>query len=419
MSNIPALRFPDFTDDWQLKKIGTLTERVTNPVDVQDDKLYSQIGIRSHGKGIFYKEAVTGKSLGNKRVFWVKENTFIVNIVFAWEQAVAKTTEKETGMIASHRFPMYSPVETQSDLDYLLQFFLTRKGKSLLELASPGGAGRNKTLGQKEFENLKFLVPNVAEQTKIASFITAIENKINQLKQKKSLLEQYKKGVMQKIFSQELRFKDENGKEFPKWEMTNFGKLYSFKITNSLSRDKLNYELGRVKNIHYGDIHTLYKTLFDITKENVPFINSNIKLDRIDNDNFCQKGDLVIADASEDYSDIGKAIELIELENQKVLAGLHTILARPNKDKINLGFGGYLMGIEYIQMQIRKIAQGTKVLGLSSKKLSEIAVDLPSKEEQVKIVDLLIAIDEKINRTQNQIQQTVQYKKGLLQNMFV
>jgi type I restriction enzyme S subunit len=79
-------------------------------------------------------------------------------------------------MIASHRFPMYSPVETQSDLDYLLQFFLTRKGKSLLELASPGGAGRNKTLGQKEFENLKFLVPNVAEQTKIASFITAIDN---------------------------------------------------------------------------------------------------------------------------------------------------------------------------------------------------------------------------------------------------
>ena len=99
-----------------------------------------------------------------------------MNIVFAWEQAVAKTTEKETGMIASHRFPMYSPVETQSDLDYLLQFFLTRKGKSLLELASPGGAGRNKTLGQKEFENLKFLVPNDAEQTKIASFITAIDN---------------------------------------------------------------------------------------------------------------------------------------------------------------------------------------------------------------------------------------------------
>ena len=150
MSNIPALRFPDFEDDWQLKKIGTLTERVSNPVDVQDKELYSQIGIRSHGKGIFYKEAVSGKSLGNKRVFWVKENTFIVNIVFDWEQAVAKTTEKEIGMIASHRFPMYSPVDTQSNLDYLLHFFLTRKGKSLLELASPGGAGRNKTLGQKE-----------------------------------------------------------------------------------------------------------------------------------------------------------------------------------------------------------------------------------------------------------------------------
>ncbi len=95
MSNIPALHFPDFEDDWQLKKIGTLTERVSNPVAVQDKELYSQIGIRSHGKGIFYKEAVSGKSLGNKHDFGVKENTLIVNIVFAWEHVVAKPTGKK------------------------------------------------------------------------------------------------------------------------------------------------------------------------------------------------------------------------------------------------------------------------------------------------------------------------------------
>jgi type I restriction enzyme S subunit len=76
------------------------------------------------------------------------------------------------------------------------------------------------------------------------------------------------------------------------------------------------------------------------------------------------------------------------------------------------------MKVEYIQMQIRKIAQGTKVLGLSSKKLSDIAVNLPSKKEQGKIVSFLIALDNKINRTENQILQTQQYKKGLLQKMF-
>jgi hypothetical protein len=77
MNNIPALHFPDFEDDWQLKKIGTLTERVSNPVDVQDKELYSQIGIHSHGKGIFYKEAVTGKSF---KLLTVWNGIFRINL---------------------------------------------------------------------------------------------------------------------------------------------------------------------------------------------------------------------------------------------------------------------------------------------------------------------------------------------------
>ena len=187
----------------------------------------------------------------------VKENCFIVNIVFAWEQAVAKTTKNEIGMVASHRFPMYAPVETQSDLDYLLHFFLTPKGKTLLELASPGGVGRNKTLGQKEFENLKCLIPTVEEQIKIASFITTINLKITQLKQNKTLLEQYKKGVMQKIFSQEIRFKDENGNEFPKWEkkrLSRIGEAYS----GLSGKSKENFGAGKP--------YIQYKQIFDNSK---------------------------------------------------------------------------------------------------------------------------------------------------------
>lgn len=133
----PNIHFPQFQKDWKPKRFGDLTERISVPVDVKLDEMYQQIGIRSHGKGIFHKELVDGKSLGNKRVFWVQENCLIVNIVFAWEQAVAKTTANESGMIASHRFPMYEPVKNESDLDYLLQFFLTKKGKKLLEIASP------------------------------------------------------------------------------------------------------------------------------------------------------------------------------------------------------------------------------------------------------------------------------------------
>jgi type I restriction enzyme S subunit len=146
LKKVPNIRFPEFKTNWESRKFGDLTQRISNPVTVELDEIYQQIGIRSFGKGIFYKEFVDGKTLGNKRVFWVLENCLIVNIVFAWEQAVAKTTTSEVGMIASHRFPMYMPVEKVSDLDYLLHFFLTPKGKTLLTLASPGGAGRNKTL---------------------------------------------------------------------------------------------------------------------------------------------------------------------------------------------------------------------------------------------------------------------------------
>ena len=227
--NTPALRFPEFIDEWNLKKFGTLTKRLSNPVSVVSEQLYRQIGIRSHGKGLFYKESVTGKSLGNKRVYWVEGNAFIVNIVFAWEQAVARTTEKEIGMIASHRFPMYLPDDNLSNLDYILHFFLTKKGRFLLELASPGGAGRNKTLGQKEFENLRFLIPSINEQTRIASFLTTLDDKITLLKQKKTLLEKYKKGVIQKIFAQKIRFKEDNGTEFPEWEEKRLGECLNYK----------------------------------------------------------------------------------------------------------------------------------------------------------------------------------------------
>ncbi|RLD63093.1 MAG: hypothetical protein DRJ01_04660 [Bacteroidetes bacterium] len=160
--------------EWKTYILKEILQRYSNPVKVESDKLYSQIGIRSHGKGIFHKEPVSGKSLGNKRVFWIEENKLILNIVFAWERAITKTTVKEIGMIASHRFPMYEPVKDLLNLDFILYFFLTPRGKSFLELASPGGAGRNKTLGQTAFENLKISIPSLKEQNKISSFFTGI-----------------------------------------------------------------------------------------------------------------------------------------------------------------------------------------------------------------------------------------------------
>ena len=121
---IPEIRFEGFTGEWEQRKCKDIFDRVSKAVDVEAGEVYREIGIRSHGKGLFYKDEITGEGLGNKRVFWVEPNSFILNIVFAWERAVTKTTEKELGMIASHRFPMYKPKENVADLDYITKFFI-------------------------------------------------------------------------------------------------------------------------------------------------------------------------------------------------------------------------------------------------------------------------------------------------------
>ena len=211
-----------------------------------------------------------------------------------------------------------------------------------------------------------------------------------------------------------LRFKEFSGE----WEEKNYGDIYSFYSTNSLSRDKLNYDIGDVKNIHYGDIHTKFKTMFNIQNEKVPFVNNEIDLSKIKEESYCLKGDLVIADASEDYNDIGKTMEIINLNNEKVLAGLHTFLARPNKYDMALGFTGYLLQSWKIRKQVMTIAQGTKVLSLSTGRLSKVKLNLPTLPEQIKIASFLTSVDKKIDLLTQKEKLLKDYKKGIMQKIF-
>jgi type I restriction enzyme S subunit len=214
-----------------------------------------------------------------------------------------------------------------------------------------------------------------------------------------------------------LRFPEFQGVE--EWTIEPLEKVYAFKTTNSLSRDKLNYENGTVRNIHYGDIHTKFPTLFDIKKEDVPYINPDESLEKIKPESFCIEGDLVIADASEDMNDIGKSIELINLNGERLLSGLHTLLARQVKNKLVIGFGGYLFKSTHIRKQIQKEAQGTKVLGISVGRLSSIIVAYPNdKKEQQKIADCLSSIDDLITAQTQKLAALKAHKKGLMQQLF-
>jgi type I restriction enzyme S subunit len=216
-----------------------------------------------------------------------------------------------------------------------------------------------------------------------------------------------------------LRFRDDEGREFPAWEEKLMGDIFTFIQTNSFSRELLNYEIGTVKNIHYGDIHTKFRSNFKIENENVPFINETVDIHKIPEICYCQKGDLIIADTSEDYADVGKAIEIISLGNQKLLSGLHTYIARDTTKKMKIGFSGYLLQSDAVRLQVKTLATGVSVLGISKTNLAKVNLTVPVPQEQTKIADFLTSIDCKITTTQNQLAAVKQYKQGLLQQMFV
>ena len=214
-----------------------------------------------------------------------------------------------------------------------------------------------------------------------------------------------------------LRFPEFRNAE--NWKIELFGDLFSFQVTNSFTRDNLNYDKGSVKNIHYGDIHTKFSTLFDLREEIVPYINSSMLIEKIKFECYCIEGDMIFADASEDLDDVGKSIEIVHLNNEKLLSGMHTILARQKEPRLNLGFGGHLFKSYGIRSQIQNEAQGTKVLGISIARLSNIKIYYPlNKVEQKKIASCLSSLDELISAQNQKLETLKTHKKGLMQQLF-
>ncbi len=163
---------------WPRVKLGDVLRHVPRPVDVQFDTMYREIGIRSHGKGLFHKAPIAGAELGDKRVFFIEPGDFVLNIVFAWEGAVALASERERGMIASHRFPTFRSDEQRLDLRFLLLYFRMPSGVELMGRVSPGGAGRNRTLNRTAFLSLEIPLPTLAEQRRLVARIDAIASEL-------------------------------------------------------------------------------------------------------------------------------------------------------------------------------------------------------------------------------------------------
>ena len=212
-----------------------------------------------------------------------------------------------------------------------------------------------------------------------------------------------------------LRFPEFSGN----WEEKRLGDVFNWGTTNSLPRAALTDEGGKIQNIHYGDIHTRYPILMDQDNEEIPYLVKQFYFPKaLRSEHFCQIGDVLIADASEDYNDVGKAIEIVNLKPQSLLAGLHTLLARPaEKPKVS-GFYGQLFASPSVRNQIKKHAQGISVLGISKASLEKIILHIPHPDEQAKIAAFLGAVDDLIAAEVQKLEALKDHKKGLMQQLF-
>jgi type I restriction enzyme, S subunit len=409
---IPKLRFKEFKEGWYINKLNEIAE--INPSNKKLPDRFVYIDLESVVKGQLLKETEISKIGSPSRAQrYLQKNDILFQMVRPY-QMNNLFFEKGSNYVASTG---YAQIRTKENSRFVYQYLHLQKFVDDVIERCTGTS--YPSINSSDLGNIHIKYPTLPEQQKIATFLSAVDEKIQQLTRKKELLEHYKKGVMQQLFSGKLWFKDENGKAYPKWEERLYEDIFSFYTTNSFSRENLNYEAGKVKNIHYGDIHTKFSSRFEVNEEVVPYINAYVDLSKVKEENYCQEGDLVIADASEDYADIGKTIEVIKLNNEKVVAGLHTFLARPNKAKMHKGFSGYLVQAPYVRKQVMTIAQGTKVLSLSPGRLGKVKLQIPCLEEQQKIASYLTSLDTKIESVATQIAQSQTFKKGLLQQMFV
>ena len=213
-----------------------------------------------------------------------------------------------------------------------------------------------------------------------------------------------------------LRFKDNNGNDYPQWNHSSFYNTFNFLSTNNYSRNDMNSINGNIRNIHYGDILTKFNYIINTEKDILPYLNDNIIIKNLPN-YIIQSGDIVIADTAEDYT-TGKTCEIINSNNQLVVAGLHTMLCRPKQNIFALGFLGYFMNSNIYHNQLLPLITGIKVYSIIKKEIIKTKISIPFIEEQKKIAKFLTTVDKKITNLENTITSLENQKKGLLQQIF-
>lgn len=383
---VPNLRFSSFTNSYCVYTLGEILQRVSNPVNIDENKLYYQIGIRSHSKGIFYKKAETGKQIGNKKIFWVESNCLILNIVFAWEQAVAKTSQKEIGMVVSHRFPMYKVLN--NSLDYIVDFFKTEKGRQVLQMASPGGAGRNKTLNQKFFLNSKVYLPSLKEQLIISRFIALIENRIET--QIKIINDYYslKKAIIQHIFNASAQY----------------SKVHLDIILKEISKKN--------KEQIHNNVLSVSNSL-GFVKQSEQFVDREIASSDTSNYKIVNKNEYAYNPARINVGSIARLTNY----DCGIVSPMYTVF-EINTTRIIYEYFDYFLHSFTFQKQLNQRLEGSVRQCLTFNSMKNIEIELPPIEVQIEISKNMKHLDSKIKIESDYLNLLKSQKNYLLKNMF-
>ncbi|MCF4174468.1 restriction endonuclease subunit S [Vibrio sp. McD22-P3] len=278
-----------------------------------------------------------------------------------------------------------------------------------------GGAKNN--LNSSWLKEFKLKLPLLAEQQKIASFLSKVDEKITLLTEKKDKLTEYKKGLMQQLFNGKweeqdgqltfvpptLRFKADDGSEFPDWEEKKLGDVATFSKGKGISKADI-VEDGATPCVRYGELYTTYNEVIEKIKS-----KTNLPVDELV---LSRANDVIIPSSGETALDIATA-SCIESAGI-ALSGDLTII----RSKMNGAFLSFQLNTVK-KFELAALAQGASVIHLYAAHLKSLKVSIPQIEEQTKIVNFLSAIDKKIGLANSELEKVKEWKKGLLQQMFV
>jgi type I restriction enzyme S subunit len=408
----PKLRFKEFEVFWGENALGELFT-FKNGLNSDKEKYGSGIKFINVldiiGESVITYESIIGKVEVTEKEL-EKNEVIYGDVLFQRSSETREDVGQANVYVDFEKSAVFGGfvIRGRKKIDYNPFFmnFVLKTSSARKEITTRSGGSTRYNVGQESLSQVFVNLPTLPEQQKIASFLSAVDEKIQQLSKKKELLENYKKGVMQQLFSQQLRFKKSNGEAYPDWEegkFSRFIKLYRGSSPRPIIKFTTTDENG-VNWIKIGDTklsknYRISSVSEKITKE------GSLK------SRFVKSGEIILANSMS----FGKSY-LLQIEGC-IYDGWFVL--REYGDSFDKEFLLQVLNSDYLQRQYLRLSTGGVVQNISSDIVYSTILFCPILEEQQKIASYLSSIDVKIERVAQQIKKTKVFKKGLLQQMFV